>query len=106
MTKEEIVEKLMEKWSLPKKCVEDIYDLTKAEVLAEVEPELGLVRRLKDDWLKSTKEHHPKHPCPEIVKCNRCLICFGNHWVSEINMYMEKKKELSALESQAEKKGE
>lgn len=36
-------------------------------------------------WLTITKVHHKKHPHPELVKCNRCLIVFGNHWVSLFN---------------------
>jgi predicted nuclease with TOPRIM domain len=40
---------------------------------------------LGEIWLQIVRGHHKKHPHPELVKCNRCLIVFGNHWVSIFN---------------------
>ena len=53
---------------------------------------------LPELWRSIAKDHHPQHPCPEIVKCNRCLIVFKNFWVSAVNSYWE------ALEKEGEGK--
>jgi hypothetical protein len=47
--------------------------------------EMKRFNHLPELWRNITKDNHPKHPNPELVKCNRCLIVFGNQWVSAYN---------------------